>query len=311
LAWVATLALAGCGGGGADGASSPATDTATVSTATVSARLLAGNRVELSITGVSAASRVCLRQGSAPPLASDSCFSDPDSLLRQVQKALPGSATQQEVFSAWLLTGASVSLHGRLSLPGKTCSEAAYTAASSSALPTVCVITDFGDSVLALEPAKAPVTVGNFLRYVNQGFYDQTVFHRFGKSALSFAQGGGFSFNNGDYRDKPATQSVIPLESTLASKLSNTAGTIAMARANDPDTAAAGFFINTGDNLDFDSSTARNGYAVFGRVIFGASTWTDLVASVGAVPGETFVTFPRPPIALQWAYQIQPSRMRP
>jgi cyclophilin family peptidyl-prolyl cis-trans isomerase len=142
---------------------------------------------------------------------------------------------------------------------------------TASALPTVCVITDKGESVLALEPAKAPGTVDNFLRYVNQGFYDQTVFHRFGKDGFGFAQGGGFTYSGSSYMPKSSTQEAIALESTLGSGLSNTAGTIAMARTNDPDSATAGFFVNTINNSSsFDSRSKRDGYAVFGSFIYGA-----------------------------------------
>jgi peptidyl-prolyl cis-trans isomerase A (cyclophilin A) len=222
------------------------------------------------------------------------------------QKTLTPSATPQASFTAWLLTGSSVSRHGQVSVAGKTCSQAAYTASSSSALPTVCVITDKGESVLALEPVKAPVTVGNFLRYVNQGFYDQTVFHRFGKVGFGFAQGGGFTHSGSGYVSKISTQAAIALESTLSSGLSNTAGTISMARTNDPDSATAGFFVNTANNSNsFDSRSNRDGYAVFGSFIYGAGTWTAMVDSITAIPGRSDVTEPTPPIALQWAYQIK------
>lgn len=301
-----SAALSACGGGGGGSAGTSTPDSDLTAAASVTAKPLADNKVELRLAGTGQASRFCIRQGSATPLASDPCFSDADSLLKVQQKTLTPSATQPASFTAWLLTGSSVSRHSQVNVPGKTCSQAAYTAANASALHTVCVITDKGESVLALERAKATVTVDNFLRYVNQGFYDQTVFHRFGKVGFGFAQGGGFTYSGSNYVSKSSTQAAIALESTLDSGLSNTAGTIAMARTNDPDSATAGFFVNTADNsASFDSRSKRDGYAVFGRFIFGASTWNDMVGSIAVVPGRSDVTEPTPPIALQWAYQIK------
>lgn len=302
-------ALSACGGGGGGGSAStgtPDSNSDLTAAASVTAKPLADNKVELRLAGTGLASRFCIRQSSVTPLAIDPCFSDADSLLKVQQKSLTPSATQTASFSVWLLTGSSVSRHSKINVPGKTCSQAAYTAANASALPMVCVITDKGESVLALEPAKAPVTVGNFLRYVNQGFYDQTVFHRFGKVGFGFAQGGGFTHSGSNYVSKSSTQAAIALESTLDSRLSNTVGTISMARTNDPDSATAGFFVNTADNsASFDSRSMRDGYAVFGSFIFGTSTWNDIVASIAVVPGRSDVTEPTPPIALQWAYQIK------
>ncbi len=302
-------ALSACGGGGGGSSAStstPDSNSDLTAAASVTAKPLADNKVELRLAGTGLASRFCIRQSNATPLASDPCFSDADSSLKVQQKTLTPSATQPASFTAWLLTGSSVSRHGQVSVAGKTCSQAAYTASSSSALPTVCVITDQGESVLALEPVKAPVTVDNFLRYVNQGFYDQTVFHRFGKVGFGFAQGGGFTHSGSGYVSKSSTQAAIALESTLSSGLSNTAGTISMARTNDPDSATAGFFVNTANNSNsFDSRSNRDGYAVFGSFIYGAGTWTAMVDSITAIPGRSDVTEPTPPIALQWAYQIK------
>jgi cyclophilin family peptidyl-prolyl cis-trans isomerase len=76
-----------------------------------------------------------------------------------------------------------------------------------------------------------------------------------------------------------------------------------MARTSDPDSATAGFFVNTSNNAaSFDSSTSRNGYAVFGSFIHGAQSWTDLLNSVS---GSTEVINPGTPVQLYWAYQIQ------
>jgi cyclophilin family peptidyl-prolyl cis-trans isomerase len=208
------------------------------------------------------------------------------------------------VFTAWVRSGNTVSRHASVSAPGKTCSAAALAALpANSTLPAVCIITGSGESVLLLEKVKAPITVANFLRYVNQGFYDQTVFHRFLKTGTQVVQGGGFSHDGSRYVTKASTLPAIVLESTLTSRLSNTAGTIAMARADDPDSATAGFFVNTGDNTNaYNSKTTRDGYAVFGEFIHGTQSWTSLANSVS---GSGEVTFPSTPVHLHWAYQIQ------
>jgi cyclophilin family peptidyl-prolyl cis-trans isomerase len=214
-------------------------------------------------------------------------------------------------------SGNTVSRHASVSAPGKTCSAAALAAltAANTTLPAVCIITGSGESVLLLEKVKAPITVANFLRYVNQGFYDQTVFHRFLKSGVNeragevnVVQGGSSSHNGSSYVDKDSTLPPIVLESTLTSLLRNTAGTIAMARTNDSDSGTAGFFVNTTDNPTFNSKTTRDGYAVFGTFIHGKESWSNLMNSV---PSSAFTALdggaikPSTPVHLHWAYQIQ------
>jgi peptidyl-prolyl cis-trans isomerase A (cyclophilin A) len=299
LAW----ALAGCGGGGSasDSGNNSASDAdaAAVVAASLSAKPLAGNQASLALAGAPAG-RYCIRQVTEQPLASDSCFGDQ---LQQVQTIANPSDTARATFTAWVLSGNTVSRHANVSLPGKTCSAAAYAAIAGSSLPAVCVITSAGESVLRLEPVKAPISAANFLRYVNQGFYDQTVFHRFFRGSLNFVQGGGFTHSNGGYVTKNSTLAAIVLESTVQTGLKNEANTIAMARTSDPDSATAGFFVNTGANTGFDSTTTRDGYAVFGQVVHGTSVWSSLLTT--AVPGSGEVTEPASPLWLRWAYQIQ------
>ena len=310
FAITATLAfiLSACGGGGGGASTTPEPTPPSTALASLTAKPLAGDKVRLTLSGVGAqASRYCIRQDAAAPLASDPCFSDSDSsaLVQEKTIATP-SNTQRAVFTAWLLSGSTVSRHASVSAPGKTCSAAALTAASTT-LPAVCIITGTGssayESVLVLESVKAPITVANFLRYVNQGFYDQTVFHRFLKSGVNVVQGGGFSHDGSSYVTKASTLPAIVLESTVGRELSNTAGTIAMARTNDPDSGTAGFFVNTTNNAStFDSKTTRDGYAVFGKFIHGAQSWTDLLNSVS---GTSEVINPSTLVRLHWAYQIQ------
>lgn len=316
------LSLWACGGGGdgkpldsSSGATpapepAPAPTPTPATTAGLSAKALPDHKIRLTLSGVgSQASRYCIRQGTVQPLAGDSCFTDSDSTLLVQDKALTPSDTERVIFTAWLLTGSVVSHHASVSAPGKTCSAGAYNAIASSTLPAVCIITSSGESVLLLESAKAPITVANFLRYVNQGFYDQTVFHRFWKGDLNFVQGGGYTYDASQtgankYVDKVSTLPAIVLESPVSTGLSNTAGTIAMARTDDPDSATSGFFVNTDTNRGFDSTTTRNGYAVFGHIVYGQNSWTTLLNSAVASTGE--VTEPSTPVHhLRWAYQIQ------
>ncbi len=114
-----------------------------------------------------------------------------------------------------------------------------------------------GSMVYTLAPDKAPITVDNFLAYVNSGFYDGTVFHRVVKGFV--IQGGGFL---ADGTQKATTIAPITLE--VGKGLSNVQWTLAMARTADPNSATSQFFINTVDNVALD--TSGGGYAVFGSV---------------------------------------------
>lgn len=136
------------------------------------------------------------------------------------------------------------------------------------AKPRVKLDTSYGPIVIELEPDLAPLTVENFLRYVKEGHYAGTVFHRVIPGFM--VQGGGML---DDMSEKP-THPPIPNEApaTFAAGLKNLRGTVAMARTDDPNSATAQFFINTGDNasLDHKSPSAEGmGYCVFGRVVEG------------------------------------------
>jgi len=129
--------------------------------------------------------------------------------------------------------------------------------------PRVLIKTTHGDITFELYPEKAPVTVENFLKYVNDGFYNGTLFHRVVPGFV--AQGGGLTF---DYVRK-ATRDPIVNESNNG--LKNRRGAVAMARTPDPDSATAQFFINLVDNprLNDDDDDEVDGYAVFARVVDG------------------------------------------
>jgi len=140
----------------------------------------------------------------------------------------------------------------------------ASTARAEGKNPMVLMSTSMGDVKIELDAEKAPITVQNFLAYVNDKFYDGTVFHRVIPNFM--IQGGGF---DAAMQQKP-TKAAIKNEA--GNGLKNTTGTLAMARTNVVDSATAQFFINVKDNafLDHKNETpAGFGYAVFGKVVTG------------------------------------------
>jgi len=156
--------------------------------------------------------------------------------------------------------------------------------------PQVLMETSEGPILLELYPDKAPKTVENFLAYVDEGFYNGTIFHRVISNFM--VQGGGFDEN----MNKKPTRA--PILNEADNGLRNRIGTIAMARTNDPHSATAQFFINVNQNsfLDFreKSSSQAWGYAVFGQVINGMKTVnkirgkrTGFKNGMGDVPQET------------------------
>ena len=139
--------------------------------------------------------------------------------------------------------------------------------------PRVKLATSLGDIVVELNPAKAPKTVENFLKYVADKHYDGTIFHRVIDGFM--IQGGGFT---PDMVQKPM-RPPIPLEATNG--LKNDTYTIAMARTNVPDSATAQFFINVKDNAMLNAPQPDgHGYAVFGKVVSG----TEVVDKIKGVP---------------------------
>lgn len=152
--------------------------------------------------------------------------------------------------------------------------------------PVVQLIVDQGTIDLELDPVAAPVTVQNFLDYVNRRFYDGTIFHRV--VAGFVIQGGGYSPGSPDSPDpkfETPTQPAIALESNNG--LSNLRGTLAMARTSDPNSATSQFYINVVDNPGLDYRSERQpGFAVFGRVTAGL----ELVDAISVVPTRSVPT---------------------
>ncbi len=161
-----------------------------------------------------------------------------------------------------------------------------YAYAEPKPNPVVRMSTTLGDIEIELYPDKAPLTVRNFLKYVNSNFYNGTVFHRVIPGFM--IQGGGFQTG---LRQKTAR---APIKNEAGNGLKNLAGTVAMARTPDPHSAAAQFFINAVDNgfLDHTAKTPTGwGYCVFGKVISGM----DVVQKIEAVPTATVGPFENVP----------------
>ncbi|HNN16834.1 MAG TPA: peptidylprolyl isomerase [Giesbergeria sp.] len=163
--------------------------------------------------------------------------------------------------------------------------------------PRVKLATSLGDIVVELNPAKAPKTVENFLKYVADKHYDGTIFHRVIDGFM--IQGGGFT---PDMLQKPM-RPPIPLEATNG--LKNDTYTIAMARTNVPDSATAQFFINVKDNAMLNAPQPDgHGYAVFGKVVSG----TEVVDKIKGVPTGNkgpFQNVPTTPVVITSATLVK------
>lgn len=168
---------------------------------------------------------------------------------------------------------------------------------AQSANPQVALNTSKGRIVLELDAAKAPVTVANFLSYVDSGFFSGTIFHRVIKNFM--IQGGGFTAG----LEKKGTQA--PIENEAKNGLKNDRGTIAMARTGDPHSATAQFFINTVDNaaLNYPGSDGW-GYTVFGRVIEGLET-VDAIEGVATGLSGGMRDVPREAVVIESAERLE------
>lgn len=150
---------------------------------------------------------------------------------------------------------------------------------ASSLAPRVRVETTEGDVVIELDAVRAPLTAENFLRYVRDGAYDGTVFHRVIPNFV--VQSGGF-----DEKLAPrAPRAPIPNES--GNGLSNRRGTVGLAREDSPHSGSAQFYFNLVDNLGLDPLPSRWGYAVFGRVVEGM----EVIDRIAHLPTETVASF--------------------
>jgi peptidyl-prolyl cis-trans isomerase B (cyclophilin B) len=161
-------------------------------------------------------------------------------------------------------------------------------AGSKAAPPRVTLTTNKGEIVVELYPDKAPATVKSFLAYVNEKFYDGTIFHRVIPGFM--IQGGGFT------ADMSQKATHAPVKNEADNGLSNVRGSIAMARTSDPHSASSQFFVNLKDNTFLDRAQSQDGwgYTVFGKVVSGmdavdaiAGVPTGKKAGMGDVPTQT------------------------
>lgn len=153
--------------------------------------------------------------------------------------------------------------------------------------------TSMGDIIIELNEEAAPVTVKNFLAYVEEGFYDGTVFHRVINGFM--IQGGGFTAQMVRKSTKP------PIVNEASNGLKNMRGSIAMARTNDPNSATSQFFINHKDNGPLDYVENVNpGYAVFGKTVEGLDV-VDAIASVKTTVRMGMRDVPVEPVVIESA----------
>jgi len=165
--------------------------------------------------------------------------------------------------------------------------------------PKVRIDTSYGPFVVELEADLAPRTVANFLRYVKEGFYSDTIFHRVIEGFM--VQGGGVLK---DMTEKPCHEP-IPNEAkaTFGGGLKNLRGTLAMARTPAPHSATAQFFINTADNASLDpkdDTDAGFGYCVFGRVVSGMEV-VDKIEKVHTILRHGMANVPEYPVRIKSA----------
>jgi peptidyl-prolyl cis-trans isomerase B (cyclophilin B) len=157
--------------------------------------------------------------------------------------------------------------------------------------PKVRVDTNVGSFELELDGPRAPLTVNNFMRYVREGGYEGSIFHRVIPGFM--AQAGGL---DGDFQEM---DHFGPIPNESGNGLSNERGTIAMARSGDPHSATRQFFINLVDNTRLDPRPGGWGYAVFGRVTEGMEV-VDRIAAIPTGPGGPFPTdVPQSPVVIE------------
>jgi peptidyl-prolyl cis-trans isomerase A (cyclophilin A) len=172
----------------------------------------------------------------------------------------------------------------------------AHAQSGANPLPQVRFVTSEGAFTLQLRPDVAPVTVENFLQYVADGYYNDTVFHRVIPGFM--IQGGGFTEN----LSQKSTRD--PIVNEASPTLPNLRGTIAMARTNAPNSATSQFFINVADNEFLNAGVRGPGYAVFGKVTEGMGV-VDRIAGVETTRMRGMADVPLTPVIIESASQIQ------
>ncbi len=169
---------------------------------------------------------------------------------------------------------------------------------AEQANPKVLMKTTKGDMTLELYQNEAPITVKNFLSYVDEKFYDNTIFHRVMKDFM--IQGGGLTEDFIEKSSKP------PIKNEATNGLKNKRGTIAMARMNEPHSATCQFFINHVDNSFLDNGEATDGwgYCVFGKVVDGMNV-VDTIAKAPTMTKHGMADVPRETIKILSVTRIE------
>ena len=158
----------------------------------------------------------------------------------------------------------------------------------------VVMETSHGDITLEFFPEEAPVTVENFLQYVDDEFFDGTIFHRVIPGFV--IQGGGFD------QDMRQQETRAPIRNEADNGLKNRRGSLSMARTQQVDSATSQFFINLADNAFLDHSERDFGYAVFARVSEGMDV-VDQIAGVATGSHGMHQDVPREPVVVKRAYR--------
>lgn len=248
-------------------------DMGSPSVLSVTLGLTVAGQVPVTATAVDGAgvTAMCLRTDNTEPAASDACFISTTAgytVTHPFSVPAPTAATTVKVYARD--AAGNVSLGSPLSF--------GYCASTGTVgiLPKVCVVTTLGEFVMELDNVRAPISANNILKYVDDGFFTDTQFHRIMSSFM--VQGGGFTAAG---VAKTATYAAITLEKTTTTGLSNTVGTVAMARTSVLNSGTSQFFINVVDNTSkLDSTSSNDGYAVFGKIISGMDTTVQLIRAV-------------------------------
>src|SRR5450631_3584128 len=178
------------------------------------------------------------------------------------------------------------------------------TSALAASAPRVRVTTNMGQFVIELAPERAPLTVANFLRYVREGHYTNTLIHRVVGNFV--IQGGGHAAS--DMQLKPNHEAVA---NESGNGLTNKRGTVGLARGDTAHSGNSQFYVNISDNSDLDPVQTRWGYAVFGRVVEGM----DVIDRIGAVATGSVGPFksdsPLKPVVIQKIEEVEAAAAPP
>ncbi len=161
--------------------------------------------------------------------------------------------------------------------------------------------TTLGDFTVDLFEKEAPETVVNFLKYIDSGFFDGTIFHRIVPGFV--IQGGGFTEDMSQKRTQP------PIKNEANNGMKNLRGTLSMARTNDVNSATSQFFVNLKDNDFLDHKAGNFGYAVFARVTDGMDV-IDKIAAVATGRRSGFEDVPTEAVVMRRVHRIAPSQTK-